>query len=228
MKREDLKLPLFTVSPKTYLVGQDAIRAATITDEVAAGRNHSIFYSAPMPELYQISQSVKHVVVTAQHADLVDDGKEMGLAPLESLKSVGVEAVFLNHTAHPLPISKLSKTIARARELEVLTIVAADDVMEARAVAAMDPDVILCEPSSLVGTGHMSNDEYVDSTIAAVREINEDIVIMEGAGIRRGADVSRLISKGAQGTGISSALALAEDKRALLTELFDALDDHPQ
>lgn len=43
----------------------------------------------------------------------------------------------------------------------------------------MNPDVILCEPSSLVGTGHTSGDDYIAETIAAVRSINPDIVIME-------------------------------------------------
>lgn len=88
----------------------------------------------------------------------------------------------------------------------------------------MDPDVILCEPSSLVGTGITSSDDYIDQTISAVRSINKEIVIMEGAGIRTGNDVRRLIQHGAQGTGISSALKLAIDQRELLTELFDALD----
>jgi triosephosphate isomerase len=224
VKREDLKLPLFTVSPKTYFTGEEAVLAAKTTDLVAAGRQHTIFYSAPMPELFQIAQSVCNVVVTAQHADLIGDGKGMGLAPLESLKSVGVEAVFLNHTAHPLCVDKLAATIERAKELEILTIVAADSILESKAIAAMDPDVILCEPSNLVGTGKTSSDEYIEDTIAAVRSINKEIVIMEGAGIRTGDDVRRLIKRGAQGTGISSALKLARDQKALLTELFDALD----
>ena len=216
MKRSDLKLPLFTVSPKTYLLADDSIAAAHLTDEIAKDRDHSIFWTAPVPELCAIA--------TAQHADLIGDGKGMGLTPLESLKSAGVQAVFLNHTAHPLTVDKLAATIDRARELEILTIVAADSVTESKAVAAMDPDVILCEPSSLVGTGHTSGDDYIAETIAAVRSINPDIVIMEGAGIRCGGDVRRLIGLGAQGTGISSALAITDDRAALLTELFDALD----
>lgn len=224
MKRSDLKLPLFTVSPKTYLIGEESVKAAFLTDELAEGREHSIFWTAPVPELCFVAGRLKNAIPTAQHADLVGNGKGMGLSPLESLKHAGVEAVFLNHTAHPLPVDQLAATIDRARELEILTIVAADSVTESKAVAAMDPDVILCEPSSLVGTGQTSDDEYIASTIAAVREINPEIVIMEGAGIRCGDDVRRLISRGAQGTGISSALAIADDQRALLVELFDALD----
>lgn len=224
MKRSDLKLPLFTVSPKTYLLGDDSVAAAYLTDKIAEGRNHSIFWTAPVPELCEVAKELKYAIPTAQHADLVGDGKGMGLTPLESLKNAGVQAVFLNHTAHPMAVDKLAATIDRARELEILTIVAADSVTEAKAIAAMDPDVILCEPSSLVGTGHTSDDDYISDTIAAVRSVNPDIVIMEGAGIRCGADVRRLIELGAQGTGISSALAITDDKVALLTELFDALD----
>lgn len=224
MKRSDLKLPLFTVSPKTYLLGEESIDAAYLTDKIAASREHSIFWTAPAPELCAVAKSLKNAIPTAQHADLIGNGKGMGLVPLESLKAAGVKAVFLNHTAHPLPVDQLAATIDRARELEMLTIVAADSVTEARAVAAMDPDVVLCEPSSLVGTGQTSDDAYIAETISAVRSINPNIVIMEGAGIRCGDDVRRLISLGAQGTGISSALAIASDRKALLTELFDALD----
>ena len=224
MKRSDLKLPLFTVSPKTYLIGEDSIAAAKLTDEIAAGREHSIFWTAPAPELCAVARDLKYAIPTAQHADLIGNGKGMGLAPLESLKAAGVKAVFLNHTAHPLPVDKLAATIDRARELEILTIVAADSVTESKAVAAMNPDVILCEPSSLVGTGRTSDDDYIADTIAAVRSVNPYIVIMEGAGIRNGDDVRRLISLGAQGTGISSALAITEDRAGLLNELFDALD----
>ena len=43
MKRSDLKLPLFTVSPKTYLLADDSIAAAHLTDEIAKDRDHSIF-----------------------------------------------------------------------------------------------------------------------------------------------------------------------------------------
>ena len=224
MKRSDLKLPLFTVSPKTYLLGEDSIKAAHLADDAAAGREHSIFWTAPVPELCAVAKSLKNVIPTAQHADLVGDGKGMGLTPLESLKAAGIEAVFLNHTAHPLPVDKLAATIDHARELGILTIVAADSVAESKAVAVMNPDVILCEPSSLVGTGHTSDDKYISDTLSAVREVNPDIVIMEGAGIRNGDDVRRLISLGAQGTGISSALAITDNQEALLTELFDALD----
>lgn len=68
MKRSDLKLPLFTVSPKTYLLGDDSIAAAHLTDEIAKGRNHSIFWTAPVPELCAVAKDLKFAIPTAQHA----------------------------------------------------------------------------------------------------------------------------------------------------------------
>ena len=104
MKRSDLKLPLFTVSPKTYLLADDSIAAAHLTDEIAKDRDHSIFWTAPVPELCAVAKDLKFAIPTAQHADLIGDGKGMGLTPLESLKSAGVKAVFLNHSALPLTV----------------------------------------------------------------------------------------------------------------------------
>lgn len=87
----------------------------------------------------------------------------------------------------------------------------------------LDPDIVLCEPNHLVGTGTLSDEKYIADTMAAVRKVNPDILIMEGAGITCGADVRRLIRLGAQGTGISSTLALAENKAELLSDLLGAL-----
>lgn len=54
MKRSDLKLPLFTVSPKTYLLADDSIAAAHLTDEIAKDRDHSIFGLLPFPSSAQL------------------------------------------------------------------------------------------------------------------------------------------------------------------------------
>ena len=106
----------------------------------------------------------------------------------------------------------------------IISVACADTVEEVREIARLDPDILLAEPSHLIGTGKMSDDQYVKETMAAIREINPEIIIMEGAGIRCGDDVRRLIRMGAQGTGISSGIALATDRRALLEELLGALD----
>ncbi|MBX8938585.1 triose-phosphate isomerase [Enterococcus gilvus] len=223
MKREQITPPFFTVSPKSYLVGNDLIELAKLTDQLAKEHESSIFFVAPATELVNIVQNTEHVIVTAQTADADGLGRGMGRTPLESLKANGVEATFLNHMEHQLTIKELSLTIKRAKELGIITIVCADTPEESAAVATLDPDIVLCEPDCLVGTGTLSDETYIAETIAAVREVNPEILIMEGAGITCGADVRRLISLGAQGTGISSTLALSENKDELLADLLGAL-----
>lgn len=223
MKREEITPPFFTVSPKSYLVGNELLELAMLTDQYAKEHHSSIFFVAPAAELVNVVQNTEHVIVTAQTADAKGLGRGMGRTPLESLKANGVQATFLNHMENQLTIKELSMAITRAKELGIITIVCADTPEESRAVALMDPDIILCEPDHLVGTGTLSDEAYIADTIAAVREVNPDILIMEGAGITCGDDVRRLLRLGAQGTGISSTLALSENKNELLADLMHAL-----
>lgn len=223
MNRKSIAPPFFTVSPKSYLVGEELLELAKLTDQYAKNHPSSIFFVAPSTELVNIVQNTKHVIVTAQTADGYGLGRGMGRSILESLKANGVQATFLNHMENQLTLKELASTITKAKELGIVTIACADTCEEAQAIAILDPDIILCEPDHLVGTGQLSDEKYVFDTIQAVREVNEDIYIMEGAGITCGADVTRLIELGAQGTGISSTLALSNNKEALIAELFDAL-----
>lgn len=223
MKREAITPPFFTVSPKSYLVGNELLELAKLTDQYAKEHESTVFFVAPATELVNIVQNTEHVIVTAQTADANGLGRGMGRTILESLKENGVQATFLNHMEHQLTIKELSTTIIRAKELGIITIVCADTPDEAAAVAMLDPDIVLCEPNHLVGTGTLSDEKYIADTMAAVRKVNPDILIMEGAGITCGADVRRLIRLGAQGTGISSTLALAENKAELLSDLLGAL-----
>ena len=77
----------------------------------------------------------------------------MGHVLPESLYEAGARAVFLNHAERPLTLNGLAKAIKRATELEMITIVCADSISEAKAITMLNPDIVLCEPSELIGTG---------------------------------------------------------------------------
>lgn len=224
MKREDIKLPFFSVSPKAYLYGDELLELAHIADELAAHTNHTIIFTAPPTELHRIAQETEHLLITAQHVDPDAPGNGMGDVPIESLRDLGIEAAFINHAAHPVSLATMCKAIEKMRACGVISVACVDTAEEARVVAGLGPDIILAEPSSLIGTGTTSSDDYVRETMAAINAVDPSIIIMEGAGIHCGDDVRRLVRMGAQGTGISSGIAFAEDKRALLQELFSALD----
>jgi len=220
-----ITLPFFTVSPKSYLIGEELLKLALLTDKYAKKYELTIFFSAPPTELTTIVQNTQNIIVTAQGADGFGLGKGMGRPLIESLKEIGVKATFLNHMENQLSLKELCKAISSAKKLGIITIACANSSDEARAIAILNPDIILCEPDDLIGTGKTSSENYIFETINAIRKINKNILIMEGAGITCGNDIKRLIKLGAQGTGISSKLALTDNKEALLEELFSALSD---
>ena len=219
-----INTPFFMLSPKTYLIGKELLDLAKLSDEYAAKTNSTIFFSAPPTELVNIVNNTKNMVITAQSSDGFNLGRGMGRTTLKSLKSIGVRATFLNHMENQLTLKELSIGIKEAKKLDIISIACADSVEEARALAILKPDIILCEQHDLIGTGITSDENYIKSTIEAIKEIDNSILVMEGAGIRNGADVSRLISLGADGTGISSGLALSMNKEDLLKDLFIGLD----
>ena len=109
-------------------------------------------------------------------------GRGMGFILPDALKAAGVDGVILNHAEHPLSMCDLDKTIKRANELDMITIVCSDSVEQTRAVAELGPDVMICEPTSLIGTGSTSDDAYIEATNEAVKSVNPDIKIIQAAG----------------------------------------------
>ncbi len=102
MKRSDLKLPLFTVSPKTYLLADDSIAAADLTDEIAKDRDHSIFLDCYHSRALRSCEELKFAIPTAQHADLIGDGKRNGTDTFfESLKSAESSCFSKSHGTPP-------------------------------------------------------------------------------------------------------------------------------
>lgn len=218
-----IKTPFFSVSPKSYLIGQDLLDLARITDKLAEKIESTIFFAAPPTELLNIINTTKNVIVTSQSADGLGLGKGMGRPLLESLKEIGVQATFINHMEAQLTFKEIIAAINKARDLEIVSIVCVDTAEEARVIAHANPDIILCEPNQLIGTGQTSDDKYVHETMKEIKKVNPNILIMEGAGITCGSDVSRIIKLGADGTGVSSVLAKDCNKEELLTDLFNGL-----
>jgi triosephosphate isomerase len=143
----------------------------------------------------------------------------MGSVLPEALVEAGVQAVSLNHVEKPLRLNELASTIERANEVGLITIVCADSPKEVAAVAQLKPDVIVCEQTRLIGTGVTTDEEYMAVTTEIIRSIDEEIKVVQAAGVKNGDDVYRLIKAGADGTGSSSGIALHPSKNAILEEM---------
>ncbi|NHB85097.1 triose-phosphate isomerase [Tessaracoccus sp. HDW20] len=148
-----------------------------------------------------------------------------GLADLlpEELKASGAHGVMLNHAERPVTFAVLEKSIARAREVGLFTIVCASSIAEIKAIALLAPDIIVAEPTELIGTGTTSDLSYMQASKDAVASIDPRILVLQGAGISCADDVERVISAGADATGSSSAIALARNRPALVEQMLAAV-----
>lgn len=224
MKKRNITVPFFTVNPKAYLYGEQSVALAKHADTLAEKYGFTIFFTAQPIDMPAIRQATRHLILTAQHMDALRPGAGMGYVLPEALQSAGVEAVFLNHAEHPVSLSALAKTMARADELGMLTIVCADTVEEARAIAVLKPDIMVCEPTSLIGTGKISDPDYMAATNQAVKAVSPNTLVLQAAGISTGENVYDAICSGADGTGGTSGIVAAPNPFAALDDMILALD----
>jgi Triosephosphate isomerase len=217
------KTPFFSVNPKAYIYGREVVELAKTADVISEKYGVDIFFTAQFVDIPSIVGSTKRLHVSAQHMDSIMPGRGMGYILPEALKEAGVEAVTLNHAEHPLTLSQLAKAIRRADEVGLITFVCADTVEDAKAIATLSPNIIVCEQTGLIGTGNISNSAYIDSTISCIKQINSDIKVAEAAGISTGSDVYKVIFHGADGTGASSGIINSKDRAGIIEEMVSSL-----
>ena len=221
-----IKAPFFEIGPKSYLYGDDVLDLALAADAAAEKYNVDIIFTTPLVELRRVAEATKHIHVFAPHMDPIVPGRGVADVLAESLVAAGAEGVMLNHCEKPISLSVLRESIKRADEVGLATIVCADSIAEAGAVAKLAPNIVVAEPTELIGTGNASTTEYVEASIQAVQEVNEQVMVLQGTGIKCYDDVYRNIFAGAEATGTSSgiaALPTREARNAMVDEMIRAV-----
>ena len=218
-----IKAPFFEIGPKSYLYGQDVIELAKAADAASEKYGVDIIFTTPYVEIARVKAATKHIHVFAPHMDPLRPGR--GLADIlpESLVAAGAEGVMLNHVEKQVSVSTLRETIQRADEVGLATIVCADSMVEASMIAKLRPNIIVCEPSELIGTGVSVGSEYVEAAMHAVKDVDPEILVLTAAGIANGQDVYNTIIAGADATGSSSGVAKAPDRAAMVDEMIGAV-----
>jgi len=220
-----IKPPFFEIGPKSYLYGDDVLDLAVIADKASKKYNVDIIFTMPFTQIRRVVENTSNIFVFAPHMDPIRPGK--GLADIlpEELVSCGASGVMLNHSERPVSYTILRSSVNRAREVGLTSIVCADSIEEIKATALLAPDIIVAEPVELIGTGVTSEKEYVLASIEAVKNINPDILVLQGAGIKSYTDVYNVIYAGAEATGSSSGVATAADKVSIVDDMIRAVRD---
>lgn len=217
-----ISVPFFEIGPKSYLYGDDILELALAADKASEKYGVDIIFTCPVVDIRRVAEATKRIHVFAPHMDPIVPGR--GLADIlpESLVAAGAEGVMLNHVEKPLEFDVLAETIKRADEVGLTTIVCADSMADASKIAELHPDIIVAEPSELIGTGVSVGPEYVAAATESVKKVDPNILVLTAAGIAGGEDVYNTIIAGADATGSSSGVAKAADRPAMVDEMIAA------
>ena len=218
-----IKPPFFEIGPKAFMYGERAVQLAKAADEAAKKHDVRIIFTPQYTDLYRVARETDTLLVFAQHMDPLTPGRGLGSVLPEAIKSTGAHGVMLNHAECPLSLSDLNKTIKRADTVGLASIVCADTIEEAVAIAHLNPNIIVAEPTELIGTGQPSDSLYMEEVTAAIKAVNPTIQVLQGAGISNGRDVYNVMKAGAEATGTTSGIMKAADPEAMLDEMIRAL-----
>lgn len=223
--RKDLQIkpPFFEIGPKAYLFGEQALELAKAADAASRKYDVRIIFTPQYTDIKLLADETEELLIFAQHMDPLPVGRGLGSVLPEAVKAAGATGVMLNHAEKPLAVADLRKSIKRAEEVGITSIVCADSIEEAAAIAHFSPNIIVAEPSELIGTGQTSDTEYVKASTTAVKNVNPEIQILQGAGISTGKDVYEVIKAGAEATGCTSGIIKADNPCAMVEEMISAV-----
>lgn len=222
MNSHFIRPPFFEVGPKAYMCGQQALELARVAEEASRETGVSVIFTPQLTDLHLIAENTSGLYLCAQHMDPLYPGRGQGSILPEAVKASGARCVMLNHVERPVALDALARTIERAREVDLISIVCASSCAQAVACAAFLPDIIVVEPAELIGTGVSSDQALVEASTRSVKKVSKKIQVLQGAGISSAEDVYRVIFAGADGTGSSSAICKASDPKKMLREMLAA------
>lgn len=222
-----VEYPIILLNLKTYeeSMGQKAIDFARIAERVNEKTGISIAIAPQTIDIAAVTVS-SETPVFAQHIDPVYHGKYTGHTLPEAVAEAGAYGTMLNHSEHQISLDKIEAAIKRAKEVDLVTVVCADTVENAKRIALLGPDAIAIEPPELIGSGisvSTAQPEIVSGSVAAVRSIDKDIKVLCGAGITNGEDAKAALGLGAKGILVASGVVRAPDPYKALLELARAM-----
>ena len=220
-----IKPPFFEIGPKAYLYGEKALALAKHADQLSLQYDVRIIFTPQCVDIPLIASHTKHILVFAQHMDSLEIGRGIGSILPEAIKAAGAVGFLLNHAEKRVSQIEIKRTIQRADQVGLLSMICADTPRQAVEIARMNPNIILAESPDLIGVGKRGDNDQQEITRIneSVWEINPEILVLHGAGIKCGQDIYEIVKHGAQGSGSTSGILLADDPFQMLEEMIRAM-----
>lgn len=222
-----LKTPVIVLNMKTYLesTGKNALEIAKIMDKISIESGVNMVVSVQSIDIKEISENIS-IPVFAEHIDPIKPGSHTGWILPEAVKNAGAIGSLINHSEHRLNLADIDYCIYRSRELDLDQIVCSNNVLTSKAIAALKPNFIAVEPPELIG-GDISvttaNPDIVIDSVKAVKNIDKNVQILCGAGVKNGLDVAKAVELGSAGVLLASGIIKSNDKEKVIRDLISKI-----
>jgi len=222
-----LKIPTIVLNVKTYAeaTGIKALEIAQLMDRISQEIGVSMAIAVQATDISICAEKVK-IPVFAEHIDPITPGSHTGWTLPESVKETGAVGTLINHSEHRLKLADIDFCVTRAKELNLDHIVCTNNILTSKAAAVFSPNFIAVEPPELIG-GDISvttaDPDIVSGSVDTVKDINKNVKVLCGAGVKNGRDVSKSIELGAEGVLLASGIVKAKDKESVIRDLASGL-----
>jgi triosephosphate isomerase len=224
-----LKVPIIIVNFKTYseATGKKAVKLSKIAEKVSIESGVNIGVAPQFSDIKSVADNVS-IPVFSQHIDPISPGSHTGQVLLESIKEAGAVGTLINHSERQLKLCDIETIIGKTCESNLISVVCTNNAPVSAAVAAIKPDIISFEPPELIGTGvpvSKAKPEAVTDTVERVKNINPNAILLCGAGITKGEDVTAALNLGTMGVLVASGIVKSKDPQMVLMEFSKAITE---
>ena len=211
---------IYIINYKTYGkgTGKEALRLSKVMEEVSRETGENIIGTPQPTDLHMIAQEVD-IPIFSQHIDPIEFGSHTGWILPEAVKKMGASGTLINHSERKLPLEKLKRSIGRAKDLNLTTVVCCETPEKCAEISEFEPDYIAIEPPELIGSGIPVSKAQPEIIEDAKKSIKNSVPLLCGAGINDHDDAERAEELGAEGVLVASAIVKADDRKKALMNL---------
>ncbi|MCH1422814.1 MAG: triose-phosphate isomerase [Candidatus Poseidoniaceae archaeon] len=218
--------PLIVVNFKTYASasGETAESLARAMQVHSNGPARMIAVVSAF-DLEAVRRAAPSLEVWTQHLDPVGQGGFTGWLEPQTALHRGARGTIINHAEHKVSMEHVASLKQQLPSTFPVCGCAAN-LEEAKNLAQIGPTFIAVEPPELIG-GDISvttaDPAIVSDTVAVVKEVNPEVRVLCGAGVKNGADVAKAVELGAEGVLLASGVTKADDVDSVLADLVSSL-----
>ncbi|MFB6245803.1 MAG: triose-phosphate isomerase [Candidatus Nanohaloarchaea archaeon] len=212
---------MLVINFKAYAgaMGEKARELAEKCSEAAERTGKEVVVAPQPPDILRMEDL--ELEVFSQHVDGTEPGSHTGHPLPESVSMAGASGTLLNHSERRLERKALKKSIDRAEEEGLTTLVCARSPEECGELGELGPDYVAFEPPELIG-GEVSVSSARPGMIEEAVSRSKPPVLT-GAGVKTREDVEKSIELGCEGVLVASGVVKAKDPQEKIVELAEGL-----